>query len=100
MSTLVAGPGVSASRREFIVAFYAASDKRDVPAYLEFLAPDVDFRMGLSAMRGHASVAAFRDGMWKGVATRSVRCSPAGIARPLTRSSTRPARCTLRAQMR
>ncbi|GAA5941699.1 nuclear transport factor 2 family protein [Sporobolomyces koalae] len=54
----------------FISAFYRVSDSRDVDAYLDFLSSDVDFVMGINAVKGEAAVRKIRETMWGGVETR------------------------------
>ncbi|GAA6008308.1 nuclear transport factor 2 family protein [Rhodotorula paludigena] len=59
------------AKRDFLAAFYRTSDQPDaIDDYLAFLAPDVDFIMGLNAVRGHQAVRKIRENMWGGVQTR------------------------------
>ncbi|PRQ75430.1 hypothetical protein AAT19DRAFT_14452 [Rhodotorula toruloides] len=70
MPTFTHPPSLPSSLISFITHFYQTSDKPDaVDTYLSFLTPDVEFVMGLNAVRGSA-VRKIRENMWGGVATR------------------------------
>ncbi|TNY23017.1 hypothetical protein DMC30DRAFT_87614 [Rhodotorula diobovata] len=63
---------------DFLARFYQASDRPDaVDEYVSFLAPDVDFVMGLNAVQGHAAVRQIRQNMWGGVVSR--KHAPAAV---------------------
>ncbi|GAA5882730.1 hypothetical protein JCM16303_006566 [Sporobolomyces ruberrimus] len=62
---------LSKEKVEFISSFYRTSDSRDVDQYLSFLTSDVDFIMGINAVKGEAAVRKIRETMWGGVETRS-----------------------------
>ncbi|GAA5977983.1 hypothetical protein JCM5350_006289 [Sporobolomyces pararoseus] len=62
---------LSKEKVEFISSFYQTSDSRDVDKYLNFLTNDVDFIMGLNAVKGEAAVRKIRETMWGGVETRA-----------------------------
>ncbi|GAA5904797.1 nuclear transport factor 2 family protein [Sporobolomyces salmoneus] len=66
-----APPSLDQAKVEFISAFYRTSDSRDVDQYLNFLTSDVDFIMGLNAVKGEAAVRKIRETMWGGVETRA-----------------------------
>ncbi|GAA5845157.1 hypothetical protein JCM9279_005456 [Rhodotorula babjevae] len=64
-------PSVPAAQLDFLARFYQASDRPDaIDEYLSFLAPDVDFVMGLNAVKGHDAVRQIRQNMWGGVVER------------------------------
>lgn len=85
---------------DFLARFYQASDRPDAvdevrspshysprtsltrallerTQYVSFLAPDVDFVMGLNAVQGHAAVRQIRQNMWGGVVSR--KHTPAAV---------------------
>ncbi|GAA5863032.1 hypothetical protein JCM5296_003930 [Sporobolomyces johnsonii] len=61
---------LSPAKVQFIENFYRVSDSRDVDQYLGFLTTDVDFIMGVNAVKGEAAVRKIRETMWGGVETR------------------------------
>ncbi|GAA6060405.1 hypothetical protein JCM10212_002173 [Sporobolomyces blumeae] len=61
------------SKVDFIASFYEASDSRQVERYLSFLTDDVDFIMGVNAVKGIEAVRKIRETMWGGVETRHHR---------------------------
>ncbi|GJN89423.1 hypothetical protein Rhopal_002403-T1 [Rhodotorula paludigena] len=74
-SDFSAPASLSQAKRDFLAAFYRTSDQPDaIDDYLAFLAPDVDFIMGLNAVHGHQGlfqpVRKIRENMWGGVQTR------------------------------
>ncbi|BGP47552.1 hypothetical protein JCM10450v2_003415 [Rhodotorula kratochvilovae] len=71
-------PHLAADKLAFLLRFYQTSDQPTaIDDYLAFLDPDVEFVMGLNAVRGHAAVRKIRENMWGGVATREHR--PAAV---------------------
>ncbi|GAA6057351.1 hypothetical protein JCM3770_005721 [Rhodotorula araucariae] len=71
-------PHLAADKLAFLEGFYRTSDQPEaIDAYLAFLDPQVDFVMGLNAVRGHAAVRKIRENMWGGVQTREHR--PAAV---------------------